>query len=222
MRIVSVNVGAPRSVVWRGRVVTTGIFKYPVPGRIEVRTVNLQGDGQADLAVHGGPSKAVYAYPSEHYAYWRDALPGVALPWGMFGENLTTHALLEGDVGVGDRFQIGSAELVVTGPRVPCYKLGMKFGRDEIIKEFLASRRTGFYCAVSEEGEVGAGDAIRRISRDPHAVTVADITDLYAAKRADPELLYRAVQVGALDESWRAYFQARIAKAAGPRRGSRP
>ncbi len=212
MRIVSVNVGLPRQVVWKGKAVTTGIFKQPVEGRLRMRASNLDGDRQADLTVHGGPSKAVYAYPSEHYAYWREAFPEMVLHWGMFGENLTTHALLESEVRIGDRFRIGSAEVVVTGPRLPCYKLGVKFGRDDIIKRFLASRRTGFYCAVVKEGEVGAGDAIRPISRDPHGVTVADITHLYASKVRDAALLHRAVQVEALPESWRTYFQARIAK----------
>ncbi len=215
MRVVSVNVGLPREVARKGKMVTTGIFKYPVDERVRMRTLNLDGDRQADLTVHGGPSKAVYAYPSEHYAYWQEKLPGVELPWGMFGENLTTHALLEGEVSIGDRFRIGAAEVMVTEPRMPCYKLGLKFGRDDIIKKFLASRRTGFYFAVLEEGEVGPGDAIQRISRDPFGVTVEDITELYASKLDNIELLRRAIQVPALPESWRTYFQARIRKTHG-------
>jgi MOSC domain-containing protein YiiM len=212
VRIVSVNVGLPREIVWKGKAVTTGIFKDPVEARVRMRAPNLDGDRQADLTVHGGPSKAVYAYPSEHYAYWREAFPEMALPWGMFGENLTTRGLLESEVGIGDRFRIGSAEVVVTEPRMPCYKLGLKFGRDDIIKRLLASRRTGFYFAVVREGEVGAGDAIQPIGRDPHGVTVTDITELYANKRSDRALLQRAVRVEALPEAWRTYFQARIAK----------
>jgi len=219
VRVVSVNVGLPRKVAWRGKIVTTGIFKDRVNGRIEMRTLNLEGDRQADLAVHGGPSKAVYAYPSEHYAYWRNELPGVALPWGMFGENLTMDGLVEGEAGIGDRFRIGSAEVMVTEPRLPCYKLGLKFGRDDIIKKLLASRRTGFYFAVLKEGEVEAGDAIQRISRDSNRVTVADITDLYASKLGNLELLRRAVQVEALPESWRNYFKAGL-KGARQRTGS--
>ncbi len=210
--LVSVNVGLPREVSWKGKIVTTGIFKYPVDGRISLRTLNLDDDRQADLTVHGGPSKAVYAYPSEHYAYWQEQLPGMDLPWGMFGENLTTRALFEGEVSIGDRFRIGSAEVMVTEPRMPCYKLGLKFGRDDIVKKFLASRRTGFYFAVLREGEVGPGDIFQRISQDPHGVTVTDITDLYANKRADTDLFRRAIQVEALPESWRTYFQARIRK----------
>lgn len=212
VRIVSVNVGLPREVAWKGRIVMTGIFKQPLAGRVMMRALNLSGDRQADLTVHGGPSKAVYVYPSEHYAYWRDELPGLELPWGMFGENLTTGGLLESQVCIGDRFRIGSAEVVVTEPRMPCYKLGLKFGRDDIIKRFLASRRTGFYLAVLKEGEVGAGSTIRRISRDSHGVTVADIAHLYANKAGNIELLHRAVQVEALPESWRTYFHARITK----------
>jgi MOSC domain-containing protein YiiM len=209
VRIVSVNVGHPRTVIWKGRTVTTGIFKTPVSARLWMRALNLDGDRQADLRVHGGRSKAVYVYPSEHYAYWRDELPGVELPWGMFGENLTTQGLLEGDVNIGDRFRIGSAEVTVTEPRMPCSKLGLKFGRDDIIKRFLASRRTGFYLTVTVEGEVGAGDPIEAASRDSLGVTVRDITDLYATKRRDDALLRRAVQVEALPESWRAYLRAR-------------
>ncbi len=214
MEIVSVNVGLPREVIWKGRAVVTGIFKHPVAGRILMHPLNLDGDRQADLSVHGGPTKAVYVYPGEHYAYWQGELPGMALPWGMFGENLTTRGLSESTVSIGDRFRIGSAEVVVTEPRLPCYKLGLRFGRDDIIKRFLASRRTGFYFGVLKEGDVGAGDAIQRISRDPHGVTVADIAHLYADKRANVELLHRAVQVEGLPESWRTYFRARIRKLA--------
>jgi len=209
VRIVSVNVGLPRSLTRLGKTVTTGIFKSPVAGRIRMRTLNLQGDAQADLTVHGGPSKAVYAYPSEHYAFWRDALPGVELPWGMFGENLTTEGLLERDVHIGDRFHIGTAEVMVTEPRMPCYKLGLKFGREDIIKKFLTSRKTEFYFAVLKEGEVGAGDAVRQVGRDSHEVTVTDITDLYATKSRDRALLRRAMSAEALPGPWRAYFRAR-------------
>ena len=208
VRIVSVNVGLPRSVTWKGKTARTGIFKSPAGRRLWMHTLNLDGDRQADLRVHGGPSKAVYVYPSEHYAFWRDELPGVELPWGMFGENLTTQGLLEGDVNIGDRFRVGSAEVMVTEPRMPCYKLGLKFGRDDIIKRFLDSRRTGFYVAVVAEGEVGTGDPIEAVNRDAHGVTVRDITELYANKHRDLALLRRAVQVEALPESWRAYLEA--------------
>lgn len=212
MRLVSVNIGHPREVIYKGKTVTTGIFKEPVEGRIRLRTLNLDGDRQADLSVHGGLSKAAYAYPIEHYAYWRAEFPGMNLPWGMFGENFTTEGLREDSVNIGDRFRIGSAEVMVTEPRLPCYKLAAKFGRDDIIKRFLHSGRTGFYFAVMQEGEVGTGDGIELVSRDEHSVTVADITRLYVREKDDVGTLRRAVQVTALPESWRVYFGKRIEK----------
>jgi MOSC domain-containing protein YiiM len=199
-------------VTYKGKRLTTGIFKEPVEGRTMLRRLNLDGDRQADLSVHGGPSKAVYAYPSEHYEYWREQLAGVDLPWGMFGENLTVEGLREDRVNIGDRFRIGSAHVMVTEPRLPCHKLAAKFGRDDIIKRFLHSGRTGFYFAVLQEGEVGAGDQITVIGRDKHGVTVADITRLYVHDKDDVTTLRRAVQVEALPESWRGYFQKRIEK----------
>jgi MOSC domain-containing protein YiiM len=212
MIVVSVNVGLPREVTYKGKTITTGIFKGPVEGRAALRRLNLDGDRQADLSVHGGPSKAVYAYPSEHYEYWREQLPGVDLPWGMFGENLTVEGLREDRVNIGDRFRIGSAHVMVTEPRLPCYKLAAKFGRDDIIKRFLHSGRTGFYFAVLQEGEVGAGDDITVVSRDEHTVTVADVTRLYLHDKDDLSTLRRAVEVEALPESWRGYFRKRIEK----------
>jgi len=212
MKVVSVNVGLPREVTYKGKTITTGIFKEPVEGRARLRRLNLDGDRQADLSVHGGPSKAVYAYPIEHYEYWREQLPDVDLPWGMFGENLTVEGLREDSVNIGDRFRIGSAHVMVTEPRLPCYKLAAKFGRDDIIKRFLHSGRTGFYFAVLQEGEVGAGDDITLVSRDENAITVADITRLYVHDKDDVSTLRRAVQVEALPESWRAYFRKRIEK----------
>jgi MOSC domain-containing protein YiiM len=197
-------------VVWKGKTVTTGIFKEPVAGQVMVRRLNLDGDRQADLSVHGGPNKAVYAYPVEHYGYWREELPQMALPWGIFGENLTTEGLLEEAVHVGDRFRVGSAEIVVTQPRMPCYKLAIRFDRDDMIKRFLASRRSGFYAAVLVEGEVEASDTFELLSRDVRRVAVADITRLYLVDKDNLELLSRAVQVKALPESWREKFRNRL------------
>jgi MOSC domain-containing protein YiiM len=190
--------------------VQTGIFKAPVNGRVQVRTLNLEGDRQADLSVHGGPDKAIYVYPSEHYDYWRGEFPIMELPWGMFGENLTTTGLLEGAVNVGDTFRIGSAVAMVTQPRVPCYKLAAKFGREDIVKRFLASGRSGFYLKVVQEGEVEVGDAIELISRDGHAVTVEDVANLYRDGPDQVSLLQRVVQVEALPENWRDHFQQQI------------
>jgi len=210
MQLVSVNVGLPREVTWKGRIVTTGIFKEPVEGRVRVRRLNLAGDQQADVSVHGGPDKAIYAYPSEHYRDWRGELPGMELPWGMFGENLTTEGLLEDTVHIGDTLRIGTAVMMVTRPRLPCYKLGIRFGRSDMIKRFRASRRSGFYLAVLQEGEVAAGDPIEVLRRDRHAVAVADIIRLSVHEVADPDLLHRVVQVAALPESWRSSFQEQI------------
>src|SRR6266404_5340680 len=215
MKILSLNVGLPREVSWQGKLVTTGIFKEPVKGPVILRTLNLDGDGQADLTVHGGASKAVYAYPSEHYNYWRTELPGVDLPWGMFGENFTTEGLLEDAVYIGDRFRIGETEVMVTEPRMPCYKLGIKFGRAEIIKRFLASRRTGFYFAVIREGMVAAGDALKLIGHEQQEISVADITRLYGFESDDVKTLRRAIEVEALPESWKGYFRHRLEKQAG-------
>jgi MOSC domain-containing protein YiiM len=212
MKLLSLNAGLPRNVSWEGKLVTTGIFKEPVRGRVMLRTLNLDGDRQADLGVHGGVSKAVYGYPSEHYSYWRTELPGLDLPPGMFGENFTTEGLFEESVYIGDRFRIGDAEVVATEPRMPCYKLSLKFRHPRIIKRFLASRRSGFYFAVVGEGLVGAGDAIELTGREQDKISVADITRLYAFDREDAESLQRALAVEALPESWKGYFRHQLEK----------
>lgn len=210
MRLVSVNAGLPRDVEWRGKVVRTSIFKAPVSGRVRVTKLNLKGDEQSDLSVHGGADKAIYAYPSEHYAYWRKELPAMDFPWGAFGENLTTEGLLEDKVRVGDRFRAGSAELVVTQPRMPCFKLGIRFDRPDMVKRFLRSGRTGFYLAVLREGDVAAGDAVDLVAEDDHQITVADVVGLYATDAANQDLLRRASELSALPESWRQYFRERL------------
>jgi len=176
MKLISVNVGLPRVVMSHGDPVSTGIFKEPVAGRVMLRTLNLDGDRQADLSVHGGPSKAVYVYPSEHYDYWKQELPEMKLPWGMFGENFTTTGPFESELNIGDKFRVGSAVVMVTEPRMPCYKLGIRFSRSDMIKRFLASERTGFYFAVLQEGEVGVGDQIELIEGSKRRVRVSDIT----------------------------------------------
>ena len=213
MKLVSVNTGLPREVMWHGRAVTTGIFKQPVDGRVALRKLNLDGDRQADLTVHGGEYKAVYAYPIEHYDYWKKELPDRELPIAIFGENFTTDGLLENSVHLGDQFSIGSAEVIVTQPRLPCYKLGVRFESDDMVKRFVASGRSGFYFAVTREGEVGAGDEIKLIARDPNGVPVSEITRLYIAKmygEDDVSTIQRALQVAALPESWKGYFQERL------------
>jgi MOSC domain-containing protein YiiM len=212
MKLISLSVGLPRIVESNGEPVTTGIFKESKQGPVMLRTLNLDGDRQADLTVHGGVSKAVYGYPVEHYEFWKRELPEMELPFGMFGENFTTKGLLEDALNVGDRFRIGEAELMVTEPRLPCYKLGIKFGRTDILRRFLQSRRTGFYFAVVKEGEVEAGDEIELLSRDRNDITIADITRLYAFEKDDLQTLRRAVKLGALSDSWREHFQKQIHK----------
>jgi MOSC domain-containing protein YiiM len=220
MKLVSLNTGLPREVNWHGRMVTTAIFKEPARGRVALRKLNLDGDRQADLTVHGGEHKAVYCYSLAHYGYWKKELPGRELPMGMFGENFTIadggKGWLEESVHLGDRFSVGTAEVAVTQPRLPCYKLGVRFGSDDMVKRFLASGRTGFYVAVVREGEVGAGDELKLMAREPNAVAVSEITRLYVAKRyseADTAAVRRALQVPELPESWKEYFRERLRQA---------
>ncbi len=210
MKLLSINVGLPREIIWRGKVVGTSIFKAPVSGRIRVTTLNLEGDKQSDLSVHGGVDKAVYAYPSEHYPFWREELPGVDLPWGVFGENFTTAGVLEEAVHIGDRLTVGSAEFVVTQPRMPCFKLAIRFGRADMVKRFLRSGRTGFYLAVLREGQVTVGDAIELLALDEHRVTVADVVNLYTADAKNQDLLRRVSELPALPAGWRDYFRKRL------------
>ena len=212
MKIVSLNVGRPRLVMRNDEPVSTAIFKEPVTGRVVLRTLNLDGDRQADLTVHGGPEKAVYLYPSEHYAFWKQELPDMDLPWGMFGENFTAEGIIETETHIGDRFRIGAAELMVTQPRMPCYKLGIRFGRTDIIRRFLASERTGFYFSVLQEGEVAAGDEIQLIEKNTSGVRVVDVTRLYGSEKDNVDLMQRAIATEALPESWRDYFRKRIEK----------
>jgi MOSC domain-containing protein YiiM len=210
MRVLSVNVGLPRDVIWRGKTVTTGIYKQPVAGRIPIRAVNLDGDRQADLRVHGGTEKAVYAYPSEFYELWSRERPELDFGPGTFGENLTTEGLLDDDVSIGDYFRVGTAELVVTQPRLPCFKLGIKMGRDTFVTDFLERGLLGFYFAVVREGEVAAGDPIVELQRDPRGFRVTEVARLFTRDRDDVESMRRAADLDALPESWRAYFRKRL------------
>jgi len=190
--------------------VQTSIWKKPVQGRVHVATLNLDGDRQSDLSVHGGVDKAVYAYPSEHYAFWQKELPGAVLAPGAFGENFTSEGLLEDEVAIGDRLRVGTAEFIVTQPRMPCFKLGIRFERPDLVKRFLQSKRTGFYLAVQREGEVTAGDPIEFIERSESGVTIVDITNLYALDSQSQEVLRRATELPALPESWKDYFRKRL------------
>jgi MOSC domain-containing protein YiiM len=208
MKLIYLNVGLPREVTWRGSTTLTGIYKDPVAGRIALKTLNLDGDRQADLSVHGGTYKAVYCYPSEHYAFW-----GGGLPMGAFGENFTTEGMLEDEVKIGDRYSVGTAEVVVTQPRLPCYKLGIRFQDDHMVKRFFTARRTGIYLSVAKEGEVGAGDTLAPVDRDPNGIPVSEITRLYAVKRydkSDAAAIEKMQRLNALPESWKEYFLDRL------------
>ena len=209
MRVLSVNVGMPREVEWQGETVLTGIFKVPVATKVVLRTLNLHGDAQADLTVHGGPDKAVYAYPFEHYSGWQAKL-GCELFPGAFGENLTTEGLVEDQVHIGDEFRIGTARLVVTQPRMPCYNLGIRFGNPGMVRSFLRARLPGIYFAVVEEGMVGPGDSVERVHRDERLITVSDMLALILNRNAAPGDLRRLVEIPGLAGVWREEFQSRL------------
>jgi len=208
VKVLSLSVGGPRGVEWDGGTVLTSIFKTPTDRRLRVSALNIEGDQQSDLTVHGGTEKAIYAYPSEHYPAWREEL-GVELPWAAFGENLTTAGLSE-EVRIGDRFRIGTAEFVVTQPRMPCYKLGIRLGRPDVLRHMLKTGRTGFYFSVAVEGEIGAGDDIEQIGRSEEELTVADVVRLFTAKAKNQDLLRRAMRSSVLPLSWKEYFGERL------------
>lgn len=214
MKLVSLNVARPRLMVYKGATINSGIFKKPVTGRVALRTLNLDGDQQADLSVHGGPYKAVYAYPSEHYDYWRQELPHTDLPWGMFGENFTTEGLTE-ELHVGDRLRIGSAIVMVRQPRMPCYKLAAKFQRDDMIERFLHSGRSGLYFSVEQEGEVGEGDSFELVSQDREGITITEMNRLFFHEKYNRDLLHKAIATAALPEDWREYLSPRLNGQAG-------
>src|SRR2546423_13759112 len=210
VKLISLNAARPHLMVYKGATINTGIFKKPITGRIALRTLNLDGDRQADLSVHGGPNKAVYGYASEHYEFWRKELPDENLPWGTFGENFTTEGLREEELHVGDRFRIGSAAVMVRQPRMPCYKLAAKFQRDDMIEKFLHSRRSGFYFSVEEEGEVGEGDLFELISGDNDGITIAEMNRLFVQEKYNRGLLQKAIATSALPDDWREYFLPRL------------
>jgi MOSC domain-containing protein YiiM len=207
-RVLSVNVGTPKQVPFNRATVLTSIFKEPVHGRVAIRKHNIEGDRQSDLTVHGGPLKAIYCYPSEHYVYWRQQLPEMDLPYGMFGENLTTEGILEEDVSPGDQFRVGSALLQATQPRMPCFKLGIRFGLASMVKKFWQSGRSGIYFSVIEEGDVAAGDPIERITAGPENVSVADVVRLFRGDEMSEELLARALRAP-LAGSWKEELRER-------------
>ena len=212
MRVISVNVGLPREVPWQGKMIKTSIFKEPIDGRVTVRQLNLDGDRQADLAVHGGKEKAIYVYSAEYYQYWREQLPGVELAWGAFGENFTVEGLLDTTVAIGDRLRVGTVLCKVTQPRIPCFKLNIKFARTDMIQRFSDGNRSGFYLSVIEEGEVTAGDPITVLERDEQQITVTDIARLFAQDSADLSALKRGVTSNELPTKLRTSLQNKVAR----------
>jgi MOSC domain-containing protein YiiM len=209
MKLLSLNVGRPRQVDTPRGPVLTAIWKFPVEGRVALRQFNIAGDQQADLRVHGGEYKAVYLYPSEHYPFWRGELPGMDLPPGMFGENLTTEGVDEREVQIGDRFRIGTAVLQVSQPRMPCFKLGLKFGRPDMVKRFWLSGRSGIYFSIVEEGELGAGDEIVPVLRVAQGISVAELVKLYRDPAPDPARIQVALNAP-LGGSWKRELRERM------------
>jgi MOSC domain-containing protein YiiM len=216
-KVISVNAGLPRDLLSGDRSILTGIIKTPIPGPVRVRTLNLDGDGQADLTVHGGIDKAVYLYPSEHYEFWQKEL-GQELAWGAFGENLTVTGFAETSISIGDHLGIGTVVLAVSQPRLPCFKLAAKFQRDDMIQRFLDSRRTGFYARVLQEGELQTGDPIVALQQDPAHITIREITDLYLTRHPDRKRINRVLSVEGLAISWRDHFLSVLAHENKPAR----
>ena len=212
MKLHSVNMSQPKDVAYDGKTVRTGIFKEPVKGRVWLRKLGLDGDGHGDLAVHGGIDKAVYAYPIEHYEYWMRELERDELPFGQFGENFTVEGLLEEEVHIGDVFQIAGAQVQITQPRVPCFKLGLKMECSTFPKHFLASERSGFYLRVIAEGNVGAGDPTERIKIDPARLSIKEIHHLHYFDNLNRQGIKRALDVPALSDSWRESFEGFLDK----------
>ena len=210
MRIVSVNVSRPKTVSHGGRTVITGIFKQPVAGRVQLRQLNLEGDEQADLSVHGGIYQAVYVYPFEHYDSWQHELARNDFTYGQFGENLTVMGMIENEIHIGDIFRVGGALVQVTQPRVPCYKLAMKMNLPQFPKLFMASGRTGFYLQVLKEGEIGAGDSVEKVASDPEQMSVQAVFRLAYFNRDDVESLRKAVRISCLSPGWKSMFEERL------------
>lgn len=201
MRIVSVNVAEPEQVTAPDGLVLTAICKRPVNGAVDVTRRNIAGDRQADLRVHGGADKAVYAYPVEHYAVWRDKLDRDDLDFGQFGENLTTEGILEDDVRIGDQYQVGTCLLEVSQPRVPCFKLGIKMNDPAFVKRFFKSRRVGFYLRVTEEGALQAGDSVKRLAMGTD--TIREVYDITFNKPKDGEAQQRLLEDPKLASAWK-------------------
>ena len=210
MKIEALCVAKPKTIAHQGRTISTGIYKSPVEGSRMVRRTNIEGDGQADLSVHGGIDKAVYAFPREHYAFYQEALGGGPYAFGQFGENLTVSGLLESAVRIGDRYRAGGALLEVSQPRSPCFKFAIKMGTPEAVRLCLLSARTGFYLRVIEEGPIEAGDAIRQDFTDAAAPSVEEVHALAFFDKENVEGLKRAVRCTPLAPAFREEFAGRL------------
>ncbi|MEO1050982.1 MAG: MOSC domain-containing protein [Bacteroidota bacterium] len=212
MKLDSIFVGKPRQVENQGKMVTTGIFKEKITGPVGVTKLNVEGDQQADLKVHGGVEKAVYAYPSEHYQFWKEKRPNLAFGPGRFGENLSITGLSEKDVCIGDTYKIGSVVFMVKSPRMPCFKLGIKMNDPRFVKDFMDANLTGFYFCVLEEGEIEAGNRIEKIDEDGHGLTVDETARLYALDKDNNALLRKAASSPSLPTDWVEFYQKRLDK----------
>jgi len=215
--LISLNVAMPCEVDRdrNGQTVATGSFKQPLAGRVALRATNLDGDGQADLAAHGGIHKAVCVYSFDHYDFWRRELGRDDLRPGQFGENFTVAGWTDDEVHIGDIFRVGAALVEVSQPRSPCFKLGLRMGDPKFPKRFLASGRPGFYLRVLEEGAVGAGDALERVGLGPEQMSVQEVSRLYHFERADRARVERVLAIPALSPDWRRPFEEALAKARG-------
>ena len=210
-RVLSINVGGVREFVYNGRPAKSAIWKAPVVGRIAARGVNLEGDDQADRKVHGGPDKAVYAYAVEDLRWWEEKLCR-SLPYGQFGENLTTEGIEVNDALIGERWEIGSTVLEVSEPRVPCWRLGVRMEDQMFPRRFTDALRPGAYLRIIVEGDVGAGDEIRVTSKPPHNLTIRDFFRIYTRDRDEVE---RLVAISGISEGWREWAESWLQKVKG-------
>ena len=210
MKLLSVNIGQPKEVVYQGKTLKTGIYKYPVSHAVNVHKIGVTGDVQVDTKYHGGVEKAVYIYPAEHYDFWKNELPETDFPLGAFGENLTITGATDSQVNIGDIFKVGEVELQVTMPRIPCYKLNIRFDSNLFLKKFYASQRWGFYCTTLKEGKIQIGDEITLLRKDEGNFTVAEFTQLYTSKTPMPALLAKALNTISLSEKRKEKFRVKF------------
>lgn len=210
MQVKGLFTGKPREVEYNGKIISTGIFKYPIVGPVKVYTLNMEGDGQADLSVHGGINKAVYAYPIEHYTYWQDTRPDLSFEVGTFGENLSVSGMKEDSVFIGDTYQIGEVTFSVTTPRMPCFKLGLRVGDPSFIKDFLKANKSGFYFKVLQEGRLDIGDHIKKVGEDGYRLSIREVVSLYDKQKTNKALLTKAVNSPSLPQDWIDHFRQKL------------